>query len=135
MISTYIQYSENNVDAKAAFSTAQGATTWLGFEALMGATGSDNTTKIAVAKACKVKSLRAQAISNTLDGTCTITLMKNSNATALAAVITAGATTAFEDTTNVISFARGDTRNWRIVAAAGTGAIANIDIAALEVIE
>lgn len=126
--------SKNNVDAKAAFTTNAGATSVIGFEALMGGTGNDNTTKIAVAKACKVSKLRAQAITNTLSGGCVITLLKNGVATALTVTIPAGSTDVVTDTTHTVSFAAGDKRNWQIVAAAGTGAIANIDIAALETI-
>ena len=75
-----------------------------------------NETKLRTA--CTVKRLLVHVPTNARPDICTVTVLKNGVATALTVAIPAGATGNFEDTTDSVSFAAGDTICYSITFAA-----------------
>lgn len=118
----------NQKRAKAAFSVAQAVTAYMSIEGTLGGAGAHGNTFFIVTRPCVFRNMRAQAVTNTLSGSCVITFRKNDAATDLAITIPAADVTDKTNTANYVVCAAGDKINWQIAAAAGTGSIANIAI-------
>lgn len=77
-----------------------------------------------------IKALFAEALTNSLSGTATITLMVNQVATALTVTITAGSTATFSDVSNSVAVSAGDQIGWRTITSAGTGTMIAVSVSA-----